>query len=81
MKKFICSLIICLIFVSSAFAITKDDLYRRFGPRLLHAIVLVIKDEINILRTQHGLAERTNEQLINAIDNKLSTIEKYDWME
>jgi len=53
---------------------TFDD---RFGPKVVEAIVLVIKDEINLLRAQHSLPERTNEQIISAIEDKLETIGEY----
>jgi len=59
---------------------TKEELYRMFGPLLVEAVVLVIKDEINLLRTQHSLPERTGEQLVTAIGAKLETLSKYDWM-
>lgn len=59
---------------------TREEIYRRFGPLLLEAIVLVIKDEINALRAEHGLDERTNQQLINALENRLQILNKYDWM-
>jgi len=47
---------------------------------LIEAIVLIIKDEINILRVEVGLSERTNQQLIDSINNRLSSLSKYDWM-
>lgn len=59
---------------------TREELYRKFGPMLVEAIVLIIKDEINVLRVKAGLPERTNQQIITAIDNKLKTLELYDWM-
>ena len=59
---------------------TREELYRYFGPLLIEALTLIIKDEINILRAQHGLAERTNSQIMTAIGNKLGTLQKYDWM-
>jgi len=59
---------------------TREEIYIKFGPLLVEAIVLVIKDEINILRTQAGLSERTNEQIINAVSEKINTLEKYEWM-
>ena len=59
---------------------TREELYRKFGPILIDAIVQIIKDEINILRVKAGLSERTNQQLITAIDNKLKTIPLYPWM-
>ena len=59
---------------------TREELYRRFGPMLIEAIVLIIRDEINILRSQHGLPERTNQQIMDAISNRLSNLDEYDWM-
>ena len=52
---------------------TRDDLYRKFGPLLIEALVLIIKDEINILRTQAGLSGRTNQQLMDALENRNQT--------
>jgi len=60
---------------------TRQELYRMFGPMLIEAVVLVVKDEINTLRNIAGETERTNEQIITALENKLSTITKYDWMD
>lgn len=59
---------------------TRDELYRKFGPLILEALALVVKDEINTLRTNHGLANRTNQQIIDAIETKLFVLGKYDWM-
>ena len=59
---------------------TRAELYRKFGPLILETIVMIIKDEINILRQEAGLAERTNQQLMDAIESKLSELEEYDWM-
>ncbi len=60
---------------------SREELYKKFGPMLMEAVVLVIKDEINLLRAFAGLQERTNQQIINAVSNKLSTLTKYDWMD
>lgn len=59
---------------------TREQLYRRFGPQLIEAVVMVIKDEINLLRAQHALPARTNQQLVDAIDTKLADVNEYDWM-
>lgn len=59
---------------------TREEIYKCFGPKLIEAIVLVIKDEINLLRVEHGLPERTNQQIIGALENKLSGISDYSWM-
>jgi hypothetical protein len=58
----------------------REDLYRQFGPKLIEALVMVVKDEINILRTKAGLAVRTDDQIGQAIINKLKNIPNYDWM-
>lgn len=47
------------------------DLYRLTLKRVVKAFALVVLDEINILRTKVGLAERTAAQLNNAIKTKL----------
>ena len=62
-------------------ALTREELYKRFGPVLLEAVALVVKDEINILRQQHGLADRTDQQIMNALETKLGTLNKYNWMD
>lgn len=59
---------------------TRAGLYRQFGPMLDEAIVLVILDEINALRTEAGLAERTPAQVINAIQTKLDGLSIPSWM-
>lgn len=57
----------------------REELYRKFGPKLVEAIVLIVKDEINILRNEVGLPARTNEQLTNAVSEKLDSVPDYDW--
>lgn len=59
---------------------TREELYRKFGPKLVEAIALIIKDEINILRTNASLSERTDQQIIDAIETKLTAMEDYSWM-
>lgn len=61
-------------------SITRDDLYHMYGPMLAEAIALITKDEINILRQQHGLPPRTNQQLLDAIEAKLASLPPYPWL-
>lgn len=61
--------------------ITREELYRMFGPKLLEAIVLIIKDEINLLRAELNLSARTDQQIIDAIETKLGILSDYDWMD
>ena len=59
---------------------TKNQLYHRFGPKLIDAIVQVTLDEINILRSHAGLSLRTDAQVVDAIGDKLENIPDYNWM-
>lgn len=59
---------------------TKAELYQKFGPKLVDAIVQVMSDEINLLRAEQGLSQRNEAQLVDAIANKLENIPDYDWM-
>ena len=60
---------------------TKEQLYHRFGPKLIDALTQVMLDEINRLRKEVGLSPRTGTQVVNAIGNKLENIPDYDWMD
>jgi len=58
----------------------REKLYRSFGPKLLEAIVIILKDEINELRQKVGLQEKTNQQMISSVEDKLKNIKDYNWM-
>jgi hypothetical protein len=58
----------------------REELYRKYGPMLTEAIVLVTLDEINALREALNLPLRTKDQVIVSIGVKLATLEKYSWM-
>jgi hypothetical protein len=58
----------------------RDDLYRRFGPKLIDALAQVLLDEVNLLRENAGLPPRSGSQVVDAITNKLEGIPDYDWM-
>ena len=51
-----------------------DEKARYDNERALKAIVLLVIDEINILRAQHGLADRTPAQAKTAFDNKVDVV-------
>ena len=59
--------------------ISRNVLYRHFGPRLFEAMMSLILDEINNLRANAGLPARTKQQVQNAIKTKLDDTPKYDW--
>lgn len=58
----------------------RQELYKRFGPQLIEAIVIVLKEEINKLRKDASLSEYTDSQLMTTIENKLNGLSKYEWM-
>ena len=58
----------------------RDEAYRRFGPKLIEAIVRKIVDEINLLRVEAGLAQRTQQQVIDALIDEYQSLSDYDWM-
>lgn len=60
---------------------TRDELYRAFGPVFIEAIVRIVFSEINILRSRAGLEPRTLQQGIDAIENQLGQLSKYQWMD
>lgn len=59
---------------------TREELYRKFGPKLIDAVVQLTLEQINVLRVKAGLPEITGQQLIDAISNRLDSIPDYDWM-
>ena len=58
----------------------RDELYRRFGPILLEAMVLVLLEQINVLRKEQGMPEITEQDLMDSLNNHLAELEPYDWM-
>jgi len=60
---------------------TREELYQKFGPKLVDAVVQVILDEINILRVEAGLSERTGPQVVDVLNAKVDSIPNYDWMD
>lgn len=60
---------------------TRDEIYRKFGPQLIEAIVRVLFSEINKLRQNAGLPQYTVQQAIDALEAQMNLTAKYDWME
>lgn len=58
----------------------RDILFKQFGPIIMEAITRVIKDEINLLRSLHGLPPRTDEQIYDQITNHYGDLLPYEWM-
>jgi len=60
-------------------ATKREDLYGRFGPELIEAVVKMVLDEINILRVEASLPERTTQQVMTALETKLDGLADMDW--
>ena len=58
----------------------RDDLFRKFGPIMFEAFAILLLTEINTLRQRAGLPVYTKDQVLTALDNHLSTLQPYDWM-
>lgn len=58
----------------------RDELFQMFGPKLTEAFMMMVLDEINILRAEANLPARTELQFYNKITNHLSELPDYDWM-
>jgi hypothetical protein len=60
--------------------IERDDIFRKFGPRLFEALVRLMLAEINELRSRAGLTEKTEKDFLNGLDEKNQNVTKYKWM-
>ena len=59
---------------------TREELYRKFGPKLVEAVVSAMNSELNLLRVQVGAPEITDQEIIDMISDKLDGVPDYDWM-
>ena len=62
---------------------TREELlyHERFGPHLLEAIILIMLDALNVLRSTMSLPDKTLSQITETLENKLSSVLKYNWMD
>ncbi len=59
----------------------RDDLMHKWGPLLLEAVVRLMVDECNRLRSKLNMPAINKEMFFDQINNHLSEVEPYDWME
>lgn len=59
----------------------RDDLIEHFGPFLFEALVRILVEELNRLRSQLGMPLITKENFFTEINNDLSHLEPYEWMD
>ncbi|MBA7613777.1 hypothetical protein ES703_21033 [subsurface metagenome] len=60
--------------------VTRSEVFRRFGPFLNEAMMLVILEEVNVLRSFAGKPPRTEQQMLDQLGNHSTSLEPYDWM-
>lgn len=60
---------------------TRDELFARFGPLLLEAVVVDLFENIRTLRHATGQPERTLEDFLTEIADRLDALEPYPWMQ
>lgn len=58
----------------------REQLYKRFGPKLLEAIVITMLEETNRLRERLDMPPVTRADVMQTIANKLANLDDYDWM-
>lgn len=61
-------------------SITRDELFRRFGPFLTEAIARLALQYINETRQHVGLPKITYQQVLDDISNDINHLQPYDWM-
>lgn len=59
----------------------RDETYRKFGPILLESMCLVLLENINELRKEQGMPKITEQDIIDQLNNHLSELQPYDWMQ
>lgn len=59
----------------------RDDLFQKFGPILLEAFMTLILEESNRIRRHVGMREITKQDVLDQVNNHLSELQPYDWMQ
>lgn len=59
---------------------TREELYQRFGPKLIDAKTRAEIKLFNQILDKIGLPQITGQQIIDSIANELEQIPDYDWM-
>lgn len=59
----------------------RDELFRKFGPLLTEAILLIHFEEANRVRRWLGKPEITKQDVLDELNNHLSDLQPYDWMQ
>lgn len=52
----------------------RPQLYNHFGPEMIHAIVILIVEQLNVLRNKAGLPDITKAQVETALKVKFDEL-------
>lgn len=58
----------------------RNNFHGQFNAMLYEAMMKVLLAELNIVRVQAGLAEKTETELTAQIQTELDGLTEYDWM-
>jgi len=58
----------------------REDLFKKFGPILTEAVLTVQLQEANRVRSWLGKPQITKQDLLDELNNALSDLEPYSWM-
>lgn len=59
----------------------RETTYRKFGPILLESLCLVLLNHINQLRSNQGMPNITEQDIIDELNNHLTELQPYQWMQ
>lgn len=59
----------------------RDEVFERFGPKLMEALFLAWLRELNEIRIELGKQPLTEEYILGRLHNDMNHIDDYDWME
>lgn len=52
----------------------RPQIYEHFGPEMIHAIVILIVEQFNVLRVKAGMPEITKRQVESALKTKFDEL-------
>jgi len=58
----------------------RDELFRKFGPILLEAVLRIQLAETNRLRHRLSMPVLEPDDVLRALENELEKLTEYDWM-
>lgn len=54
--------------------VTRPELYKCFGPEMIHALVILVVEQLNMVRSFHELQQITIQQVETALQLKFDEL-------